>query len=200
MSWLRLDANFFQSPTGLVMGYHGRLLFLAALCTSKLGDNRGRIKKRHFTPEYVAHFVGDPAGVTARNVYKEALDNLIELGVLQDDGTHYIITGWKQRQIDPTRNERQARWRQTAKGNARRRRVTSPNDSERREPLGNGSNGDTVCTTSGSTYGGSGESARAAPSPLREQDEKPRRKDPNEWNPYKGMRRSRPKPPGHPSE
>lgn len=126
MSWLRLDANFFQSPAGLAMGFHGRLAFLAALCACKSGGNRGTVTKRYFTPEYVAQFVGDPGGVTSRDAYKDAISKLVELGLLEDDGTLYTITGWKQRQPNATNAERQRRWRQrqSSKGTVTSRNAT----------------------------------------------------------------------------
>ncbi len=102
--WLRLDAVFFQHPQNIAAGWHGKIVYLAALTMSKQFGWEGSAK--HFTPEAISSHLG-VTGVSHGDI-RDGIDALMGVGLLVHvDGDEYLIPGWATHQHDRTAADRQ---------------------------------------------------------------------------------------------
>jgi len=115
MSWLRLDAYFFQDESILDVGLDGAIVFLAAITMAKLHDCRGgRLKASRLTPRSIRHHLGLNRNDRNSDVrYSEAVKCCVDVGLLEleEGGRHFVIAKWEKYQSDPTNAARQKRHR-----------------------------------------------------------------------------------------
>lgn len=129
MSWLRLEAAFFQNPASLRAGWNGRLVMLAALTMSKLHGWDGVIEREDFDPLAIRAHLGMPdSACFAKDApcdrvtvchcdaaLLDAIERCVRAKMLVAHGDRLEIKAWRKFQPDPTNAARQRKSRENRK-------------------------------------------------------------------------------------
>lgn len=107
MSWLRLEAAFFQNPTLIRAGWDGTVVFLAAMTMSKLHGWDGAVPKEEFDEAIIRRHLGCHSDINI----DAGIAGCLRAGLFTEDATHYAIRNWRKFQPDPTAADRQRRSR-----------------------------------------------------------------------------------------
>lgn len=103
--WIRLDTTWSKSEWIADLGPPSRLAWIQLLCYMKSHGTAGAVKRLS------AKLASREWGVT-RDAVTKLLNAAIKDGALLVDGDEWIITGWSDRQMDPTAAARSRRYRQ----------------------------------------------------------------------------------------
>ena len=103
--WIRLDTTWSRSEWLLGLEPIARLAWVELLCYVKAHGSSGAVKRLSTT-------VAAQTWCVTRNAVTKMEDAAKKDGALVVDGEEWVVTGWAERQMDPTAAERMRRYRQ----------------------------------------------------------------------------------------
>lgn len=141
MSWLKLDAAYFQNPAMIRAGWDGKIVFLALISMAKLhGCWGGLIAKDDCTPEVLRAHLGAPESRHSDEQLRHGLASCLRVGLIEepeDNPNHYRVRAWSKHQIDPTAAKRAKKYR-----DSKRKRHGDVTQRHSDVPLRHGNHGD----------------------------------------------------------
>lgn len=106
--WLRLDTTWSSSEWLAELSPASRLVWVELLCYTKAHGYNGRVRSVSHSVFALRHVTG-----VTRNDVTELIEAAKADEALIEDGDEWVLTGWPERNGDPTASERQKRYRKS---------------------------------------------------------------------------------------
>ena len=106
--WLRQDASWHRTPRARKAGPHGRAVYPHLVAIVKTHGERGELAAEFWDAAWLADEIGMPA-----EWVEAGLAGILVAGLVRLDDGAYQVADWRDKQIDPTAAERQAKSRKS---------------------------------------------------------------------------------------